>query len=222
MAEQIDKKESNKALIITGIIIALLVVGLITNGFGLISMFSAKNTGNVASLSVDNSPVLGSANAPVIIYEFSDFSCQYCAKTAKNAMSQVISTYVNTGKAKLVFKYFPTHATGQAAHVVGYALNEQGLFWKFHEKAFANQADVGDMDKMKDLAKELGANMTKIDEFIASNRANYLAQQDVAMGTTAGVTATPTFIVNGQMIVGNQPFTAFQTVIDKELKSYKQ
>src|SRR3989344_7581290 len=154
MEEQNIEKGSNKTLIITGIVVALLVVGLITNGFGLL-------TGGViqtSQLEIGNSPVLGNANAPVTIYEFSDFSCPYCAAAegynqpvisslkARDSsweapFPKIVEEYVNTGKVKIVFKYSPGHGTGVPAHLIALALQEQNLFWKFHEEAFANQQD---------------------------------------------------------------------------------
>src|SRR3989338_3895723 len=153
--DEVDKRESNKALWISGIVIALLVIGLFTNGFGLLNKKDNKD-GPYVKLEIGNSPVLGDANAPVTIYEFSDFSCPYCEAT-EGTNSQVISAlqsrnpgweapvplikekYVKTGKAKIIFKYFPGHGAAGAAHAVAFGLKEQNndLFWKFAEKAFA-------------------------------------------------------------------------------------
>jgi protein-disulfide isomerase len=223
MNEHFDTKSSNKALWLTGIIIAFLVVALITNGFGL---FNPKNpiTGSSTgipkiALSIDSSPVLGNTDAPVTIYEFSDFSCQYCSIANNNAVKDIIKDYVETGKAKLVFKYFPGHGAGTAAHIIGYALQDQNpeLFWKFADIAFNNQADIGNLDKMKSIASDLGADMTALESFIISNKATYLIQQDTEMGKSNGIQGTPSFIINDKIIVGAQPFSEFKKVIDKEI-----
>ncbi len=236
--EQIDFQKSNKYLYITGAVIAIIVIGLITNGFGLLDKLPNGQTTNHQNipLEIGNSPALGDQNAPLTIYEFSDFSCPYCSAAAgynpevaqqflqKNpswepAVPNIIKEYVNSGKVKLVFKYFPGHGTGKSAHQVALALNEQNLFWKFHDKAFANQNDVASLTKMKDLAKSLGADMNKLDADLSKNN-YYNAQldEDYAMGLSQKVSGTPTFIINGRLIEGAQPFSSFKSIIDAELK----
>ena len=162
--EEVNSKESNRALIVSGIVIFLVVAGLFTNGFWLFGPNGLLTGGVVsgATLSIGNSPVLGNDNAPVTIYEFSDFSCPFCAAAAgenqlaiENLKSRdssweaplpsVIENYVKTGKAKIVFKYYPGHGLGENAQLVGLALNEQRLFWQFADKAFANQEKIGDL-----------------------------------------------------------------------------
>lgn len=240
MVDEIKKeelvKQSNKALIWTGVVIAFLVVALVTNGFGLFN----PTTGNVISgedfvaLSVDGSPVLGDSNAPVTIYEFSDFSCPYCAAVegknqavidslkARNpswqpAVPNIIKDYVETGKVKIIFKYFPGHGSGNAAHLVGWALNEQGLFWEFRELAFADQEKTGDIVAMKEIAKQLGADMEKLEADINSGKYDFHFTRDFAMGQSNGVSGTPSFLINGNLVSGAVSYSEFKKVIDKEL-----
>lgn len=232
--EQIDTKSANKSLIISGIVIAIFVIGLITNGFGLFPTGQVVKNEAIVALAIGNSPVLGSADAPVTIYEFSDLSCPYCAaangdnqpvinqlksrdKSWTAPLPEIKKKYVNTGKVKIVFKYSLGHGTGEKAQIIAYALNEQGLFWKFTDAAFANQQDVNDVDKMKALAKSLGANMTQLDESLASGKYNSQLVDDTAMGKSSGIAGTPSFIINGKIIEGAQTFSAFEKVIDAEL-----
>lgn len=242
MAEVIDPKEANKALWISGAVIVLLVVGLFTNGFGLLSRSNTADAGRsnqqagaFVKLAVNGAPTLGEVNAPVTIYEFSDFSCPYCAAAA-GFNSEVIASlkedkplwqapvpeikkrYIDTGKVKLVFKYYPGHGAGNSAHLAGWCLNEQELFWQFHERAFAQQVDVGSMNAMKALAAELGADTTKLDECLSSRRYNARFQEDKSMGDSNGVRGTPAFFINGKLITGAQSFDAFESLIKRELK----
>ena len=227
-------KENNKALWITGVIIAIFVLGLITNGFGLFNKNPNDNPTSDIQLSIGNSPVLGNENAPITIYEFSDFSCPYCAAAnGKNPaiisqfkssnpnweapIPSVIEDYVNTGKAKIVFKYASGHGTGRAAHIVALALNEQELFWKFSDLAFQNQEDTEDLVKMKALAEQLGANMTKLESDIANNNYDALLSLDEKMAEANGVTGTPTFFINGKKIDGAASFSEFKKIIDSKL-----
>lgn len=236
MAETIDQKEANKALWIAGGIIVLFVIALFTNGFGLFDgkpkqPNSSPGTPTFVKLEVVQAPTLGVANAPVTVYEFSDFSCPICAIAAglqeggregwTAPLPSLKEKYIDTGKVKLVFKYFPGHGTGNAAHLVGWCANEQGLFWKFHDEVFKNQDKVGSIGAMKGIAEDLGADMTKIDQCLGAQTYNALLSQDKAMGQSNGVQGTPTFFVNGRMVAGAQDFVVLEDLIEKELAKVK-
>lgn len=236
VGEPIDTKQANKVLYIAIAVILVLVVALVTNGFGLLnpSTSSDNATNSNIPLSIGESPVMGNANAPLTIYEFSDFSCPFCA-AADGHNEEVIASlksnnpnwqapipnavkdYVDTGKVKLVFKYYPGHGAGEASQLVGWNLNEQGLFWNFSDLAFSNQADTGDLTKMLALAKTLGTNMTQLQQGLDSYKYDYIIQKDIDMGKANGVKGTPTFFINGQLISGAVSYPDFKKVIDQQL-----
>lgn len=234
----LDVVQSNKILYLTiGIIIILGIVLVLTNK-GIIDLTGkVVNSANTSELSIGNSPVLGNTNAPITIYEFSDFSCPYCAaadgenqqavsylqamdKSWQAPIPNIIKDYVETGKAKLVFKYYPGHGAGKSAHIVSLALANQSnnLFWKFHDLAFANQADTGDLVKMKALAESIGANMTKLNSYIESGAYEAQLTEDISMGKSNGIKGTPSFIIDGNLIAGAQSYSTFKQVIDALLK----
>ena len=240
MAETIDQKEANKALYIAGAVIVLLVIGLFTNGFGLLNgndnPNNGGNGGTFVKLEIGNAPVLGDVNAPVTLYEFSDFSCPFCAATVNEnplviaslrkedpsweaPLPQLKKEYVETGKVKIVFKYYPGHGSGTAAHLVGGCINDQDpkLFWRFHDRAFAQQENVGNIETMKSLAQELGADKTLLDECIIGAKYVSQLQKDQAMGSSNGVRATPTFVLNGKVLEGAISYPKLKAAIDKEL-----
>ena len=72
-------------------------------------------------------------------------------------------------------------------------------------------------DTMKQWAKELGINTNNFNSCLDSDKYKNAVDEDLKAGQTAGVNGTPTFFINGTMLVGAQPFEAFKTVIDKEL-----
>jgi len=193
-------------------------------------------SGQTQSLSIGNSPVLGEENAPVTIYEFTDFSCPFCEAAEganayyENALKSkfpeweapvplIKEKYVQTGKAKIVFKYFPGHGAAEAAHAVALGLQEQNpdLFWEFAEKAFTMPDDLNDINKMIDLAKTLGANESALSEYLSSERYQTQIDEDIAMAEANGVQGTPTFFINGEIVAGAQPFSVFEEIIEKEL-----
>lgn len=191
---------------------------------------------SVEFIPIGDSAVLGDANAPVTIYEFSDFSCPYCeAAEGKSPTVEamlkskvagweapvplIVKNYVDTGKARIVFKYFPGHGAALAAHAVALGVREQKpeLFWTFKDKAMETPSNLSDITKMKALAVSLGADSAKLDAYIASQTYVAQLQKETEEGKAKGVSGTPTFFINGEEIAGAQPFSAFKSIIEKYL-----
>ncbi len=217
--------------IIAIIVIALLAWDFVFGGAGKLT----PETGN-STLKIENSPVLGDKNAPVVIYEFSDFSCPYCAAAAGHneevtnylksrnpgweaPLPLIIENYVKTGKAKIVFKYYPGHGAAMNAHALALALNEQNstLFWDFADRAFANQTNLDDWNNVNAIALSLGADMDALSKRMKENNYGAMLEADYNMGLANSIQGTPTFFINGKMIKGAQPFSVFKQAIDKEL-----
>ena len=178
---------------------------------------ASQPTNEPIEIDLKDAPIKGDTNAPVTILEFSDYECPFCGRHFSQTLPLIIENYVNTGKVRLVFKYAQGHGTGQAAHLISWCLNDQNLFWEFHDLAFANQEDVGNIVKMKELAQSLGADMNNLDECIDSRKYNYLLTEDSQMAISNGITGTPSFIINGQLIEGAVSFNEIKRVIDKSL-----
>jgi len=182
--------------------------------------------------------VKGSANAPITIIEYSDPSCPFCAAAAgKNQqvidylksrdpsweapVPKIIKNYVDTGKVKLVFRYFPGHGKGAEAMKIMFCANEQGKFWEIHDVMFDNQAkmEAGDTAGLKTLTVAAGLDSSKLDSCLSSKKYDSRLASDTAKGQASGVSGTPAFAVNGLMVSGAQPYSAFQQVLEAELKN---
>lgn len=162
--------------------------------------------------------VRGNANAPITIVEYSDFECPFCSR-AHPTVEQIRSTYGND--VKIVYRHFPLsfHPQAQKAAEASECAADQGKFWEFHDKVFENQTLLsgGGVAQLKAWAGELKLNQSKFDTCLDSGSKAQMVQADLAQGTQLGVTGTPAFFVNGQSLVGAQPFSIFQQVIDAEL-----
>ena len=108
-------------------------------------------------ISIEGEPVLGNSDAPVTFVEISDFQCPYCGKFARETFTQIKKEYIDNGKVNAVFKNFPlpSHTYSQKAAEAGECANEQGKFWEYQEKLFANQSALSITD-LKKYAQELG------------------------------------------------------------------
>jgi len=167
---------------------------------------------------------MGDPNAPVKIIEYSDFQCPYCANFVKNTEQQLIDAYIATGKV-----YFEYHSFGEfigpesgRAAEAAYCAGDQSKFWDMHDLLFANQAAENSgafTDKrLTAFAAKLGLDAGKFSDCFTSGKYATQVAKDGADGNLAGVKATPSFVINGKLLEGAQPFTAFQTEIDALLK----
>jgi protein-disulfide isomerase len=168
-------------------------------------------------IKLGDAPVMGPASAPVTLVAFSDFQCPFCSK-AVPTLKEIEDQY--KGKLKVAFKQMPLpfHDKAHLAAEAALAANEQGKFWQYHDKLFANQQAL-DRPSLEKYAEELGLNMTKFKSALDSGRFKDKVDSDAKEGAAVGATGTPTFFINGTKLVGAQPADAFKTLIDKELKS---
>lgn len=187
---------------------------------------SAGASGRVRYLTtpeIGNAPVLGDSNAPITIFEWSDFECPFCKRFADDAYVQIKSQYVDTGKVKIVFKHFPLsfHANAQKAAEASACAQDQGKFWEYHDKLFVNQNALT-VASLKTYAADLGLDTATFNSCLDSGAKAQMVQQDMVQGQTFGVTGTPGFFIQGKtgtVISGAQPFESFRQVIDSELSS---
>jgi len=161
-------------------------------------------------------PAKGPENAPVVIVEFSDFECPYCARLAPT-VDQVVATYGD--KVRVVFRQFPLnfHPHAQKAAEASLCAYEQGKFWEFHDSIFQNQQQIA-VDNLKVKATELGLNGEQFNACVDSGKFAQQVASDVQEGSQAGVSGTPALFVNGRFINGAVPFADIAKVIDDELK----
>ena len=157
----------------------------------------------------------GSKNSPVTLIEYSDYECPYCAR-AEATIKDVLDEYGS--KIYFVYKDFPLpfHNNAQKAAEASRCALEQNKYWEYHDALFKNQQSL-DTNSLKTYAKSLGLDEAKFSECLDSNKYTEKVKQDIEEGQSKGVTGTPTFFVNGKMLVGAQPFDAFKEIIDKEL-----
>jgi protein-disulfide isomerase len=165
----------------------------------------------------------GDVNAPVTIYEYSDFQCPFCARFYTQTLGQLKSEYVDTGKVKLVFRDYPLsfHPEAQKAAEAAECAGEQDKFWEMHDLLFENQATLS-VANYKSWAGQLGLDQSQFDSCLDSGKFAQEVQDDFKTGQAAGVRGTPGFVVedaNGKTtsISGAQPFANFKQVVDASL-----
>lgn len=171
-------------------------------------------------------PILGDENAKVTIVEFSDFQCPFCKRYIDETHEQLKEKYIDTGKVKFAFRHYPLtsiHPNAQIAHEASECANEQGKFWEYHDLIFAQQ-DTWSPQTLADAttslvgyAGELSLNTDQFQSCVESEKYKQVVLDDLEAGSQVQVDGTPAFFVNGYRLVGAQPFSEFERVIEEEL-----
>lgn len=182
--------------------------------------------GAKVNVSADDDPFLGNEKAKVTVVEFSDFQCPFCRSFWRDSLPQIKKEYIGIGKIKFVYRDFPLsfHPGAEPAAEGASCAREQGKFWEFHDKIFEEQDKRGQgtiqftASDVKKWAGQVGLDVAKFNQCLDSEKYKEEVAKDVADGTAAGVSGTPTTFINGRSLVGAQPFSAFKALIDEELK----
>jgi protein-disulfide isomerase len=160
--------------------------------------------------------VLGPAKAKVTIVAFADYQCPYCQR-AQTVVDQVLDSY--RGQVQLVHRDFPLEGHPQAfvAARAARCAGEQGRFWEYHRNLMLEKGDMTDPD-LKRRAQALKLDLAPFSSCLASERHDPAIREGLQGGLGLGVNSTPTFFVNGQMLIGAKPFEEFREVIEGELR----
>jgi protein-disulfide isomerase len=161
-------------------------------------------------------PTWGNTKAPVTIVEFSDFECPFCSR-ALPVVAQIKKEY-GPDKVRIVFRDMPLPSHGRAvpSALASHCANEQGKFWEMHDLLFSNQSKLSDKD-LKEHAKTLKLDEDKFNECFDQKKHMAMVDKSRREAEALGIQATPSFVVNGTLIQGAQPFEKFKSKIDKAL-----
>jgi protein-disulfide isomerase len=160
-------------------------------------------------------PARGPADAPVTIVEFADFRCPHC-RSMEPVLERVLAAYPD--QVRLVFAHLPvvSEESGRAA-VAAVAAGNQGAFWEMHDFLFQLQRQPLDEELLREKARQLGLDADRFSLDLRSPESLAVVEADVAAANRLGLRATPTFIVNGQLVEGTRSFETFRQLIESEL-----
>jgi protein-disulfide isomerase len=173
-----------------------------------------------APIELAGAPSKGPEGAPVTIVEFSDFHCPYC-RGVQPTLDQVLQKYPT--QVRLVYKHFPIdslHPQARRVADASWCAQQQHKFWEFHDAVYASAPDASDA-AIAGFASKAGLDIKAFDACVASGKGDPIVQAHIDEGTHYGVSGTPGFFVNGRLLSGAVPFTAFTEIIDEELAASK-
>lgn len=191
--------------------------------------------GNQSKVSTDDDPILGNKSAPLTLVEFSDYECPFCKRSFDQLLPELKKNYIDTGKLKLVYRDFPLsfHANAHKEAEAAECARNQGddvTYFKFHDQIFTQTTSNGTglaLNQLSVIARSLGLNVSQFEQCLGSGKFKDEVNKDISDGTAAGVSGTPSWfigqsnengIINSRLVVGAQPFSIFQVIIDAELK----
>ena len=163
----------------------------------------------------DGTPSMGPDDAPITMVAFSDYQCPYCHR-AQATVEELLAKY--EGKIRFVHRDYPLdfHKGALPAARAARCAGEQGRFWDFHRNLLARLTDFSTED-LTGRAGEMSLDMSEFEACFDSERYTKEIKASFAAGRAIGVTATPTFFINGRRLEGAKPLEEFQELIEEEL-----
>lgn len=182
-----------------------------------------------ADISSDDDPFIGNSDAKVEVIEFSDYQCPFCRKYWTETYPQLKEDYIDTGKIKYVFRDFPLnfHAGAIPAAVAGNCIRDQlgnEKYFEYHDIVFSEQNKLGtgtiqfgEDEVMIWVGQITGLDMKKFNTCFSDPSQKAEVEADFEAGAKAGVSGTPSFFINGKLLVGAQPYSVIKAEIEKAL-----
>lgn len=171
--------------------------------------------------------VLGRADAPVTMIEFSDYECTFCQQYHAVAFEAIKRDFIDSGKLRYVVRDFPlpTHRQAIVAARAVRCAGEQGRYWEMRSTVFKT-TDLLDTDMLVELGRGLKLDEASLRACITSERHDAGIRKDMADAAAAGVNATPSFVlgrsvgegVTGKRFAGAQPYAAYAERINALLE----
>jgi protein-disulfide isomerase len=181
----------------------------------------ADTTPQIISVSADDDPSIGPADAPVTVIEFSDFGCGFCSRFAINTLPSLLEQY--EGRIRYVYRDFPVPIAPLSfeAAMAGECADDQGAFWEMHELLFINQQAFS-REAFVNFAQQLELDVSRFATCYDSQQHRGEVTADYSEAANLGIGGTPAFFVNGRFISGAQPLHVFSAAIDQALAAAQQ
>jgi protein-disulfide isomerase len=161
-------------------------------------------------------PSLGPDDAEIVIVEFSDFQCPFCRRFHQETYQALLDAY--PGQVRFVYRNLPLtqiHPEAMGAAVASLCANDQDAYWEYHGLLFSSEL-LGESVYIQ-YATDLGLDVEQFTTCLSSGEHNAFIQEDMDFALGIGVQSTPTFFINGLALIGAQPLSSFQQLIEKDL-----
>jgi protein-disulfide isomerase len=168
------------------------------------------------TVSTEGDPSIGPAEAPVTIVEFSDYQCPFCQSWYQQTFSLLQTNYPD--QIRFVYRDLPLpmHPEAVPAAEAAHCAGDQNAYWKFHDALFSGQYTLG-RAAYEQYAADLGLDTAAFTTCLDDHRYQDEVNTDAADAARLGLSGTPSFVINGRILVGALPYGDFKAIIDEEL-----
>jgi RNA polymerase sigma factor (sigma-70 family) len=168
-----------------------------------------------ADLDLANAPSMGPASAKVTIVEITDFQCPFCEK-AVATIEDLAALYPDDVRVVVKNMPLPGHRFARGAAIAAVAAQRQGKYWEMHEMLFANQSRL-DRASLVEHARTLGLDTARFERDLDDPAIAQAVDADLAEAMDKGFQGTPSFTINGRVVVGARPLEDLRQIVDEEL-----
>ncbi len=234
------------SIVIAGVIIALALI--YSSGKGDVVKDNGNDISGKGEISISaDDYILGSKDAGITIFEFTDYECPFCVKFSNEIKPLIVEEYVNSGMANFVLKDMVFHENSPLLSNMSWCAGEQGKYWEVSDYIFSSKGQ--DKTPLKEdilkLSDEFGLDEIMLGSCI--DNGNYINGiiEMTSLYQKMGIGATPILVITNQdkviidsqyfvselqqgnsiiqleggvAIIGAQPFAIFKTEIDKLIK----
>jgi protein-disulfide isomerase len=169
---------------------------------------------------------MGRADAPVTVYEMSDFQCPYCREFALSTMPLLEREYIQAGKVRFVYINLPLsslHKNAATAAAVALCAARQERFWPMHDLLFRHQQQWAALASPRAyllaLGDSAGLDSARLTQCVASGATAAEVARDAERARRSGATSTPTFYIEGALLEGAAPASVFRAALDSIYRS---
>lgn len=167
----------------------------------------------------DDDRILGSAEAPVTILEYSSLTCPHCANFHRNTLPQVKSEWIDAGRARLVYRHYPLDQLALRAAAAANCI-EGDAFFGFLDVLFQNQekwAHSNDpLKALQQLAALAGLNPDGFEACINDDaQITRILEKQTDGRDRYSIASTPSFVVNGTLVQGALPYDEFNAALEQ-------
>lgn len=161
--------------------------------------------------------ILGQDDAPVTIVEYSSLTCPHCANFHADVLPQIKKEFIDTGRARLVYRDFPLDNLALGAAVVARCAPE-GMYFPLLDMLFANQQDWArsgnPLESIMGYGRLAGLTSESVQACFDDEALVRAVQEAREQGNAEyGITSTPSFVIEGEVVAGNQGYDRFADII---------
>lgn len=155
------------------------------------------------STSIRDAATTGSEAAPVVLVEYSDFECPFCARYARETFEQIHREFVAGGRVQYIFRHYPLeriHPSAVAAARAAVCAHRRNRFMEMRSYLFAHQQTIASID-MSDAAAAIGLDKSDFASCLTEAGARAI-EQEKGEASRLGVSSTPTFFIGKRQADG--------------------